>query len=317
MLPFVLGWMIWSGGRRFSGGDEHLMYYVDYAGYQILNVTLSNLSDVLYKNIGALVAGVAAIIVPAPESHFSTVLAATIAVGALVGAYRLARDREQARPYALYSAGLMAMLVVWHYPPNSRFVFPLFPILIAGFAYQMQATLAILRHAYADSKQKRSAVIFASVLLALAIPVLWNNYDFSFDTAPSTRRNQVLTMGDDVFCAQRMRSELPAEARIMAPNDPTMYLLTGSPSISMAVAPRYWYAGGFERMLEQHARLPEVAREHGMTHLYVNRRHRWVLTEKEHERLFAMFANSPALKPVMQCGSVITVYEINAAKAVL
>ena len=226
-----------------------------------------------------------------------------------MGAYKLARNREQTLPYVLYAAGSMVMLVVWHYPPNSRFVFPLFPLLIAGFAYQMQATLAILRHAFADPAQKKVSVVFGSVLLGLATLVLWNNYEFSSDVAPSTRRNQILMGVDDVDCSQRMRSELPSDAKIMAPNDPTMHLLTGRPSISMAVAPRYWYAGGYERMLQQHVRLPDVAREHGMTHLYVNRRHRWVLTDNERGRLFAMFANNPDLKPVMQCGEAI-VYEV-------
>ena len=105
----------------------------------------------------AFLNSVASIIVPFSDPVLTKMLVQTIGVGILIGVYRLARDRAQARAYAIYGPLSAAMLVVWHYPPTARFLFPVFPLLLAGFSYQLAQTVQIVRKAYADPRQRRAA----------------------------------------------------------------------------------------------------------------------------------------------------------------
>ena len=108
-----------------------------------------------------------------------------------------------------------------------------------------------------------------------------------------------------------MRSELPPNTKILAPNDPIIYLLTGRESMRMTIAPKFFYAGGHERMLHEYDNLPKVAREHGMTHLYVNPLNHWeLLSEEKRAKLFNSFRTNPNLQERFRCGAA-TVYEIH------
>jgi hypothetical protein len=309
MLPFVLGWSLWTKAHKPATTDPYLMYYIDYVWYQFYNVNLSNVVMVLWKNIDAVLTGMGTLVMPFAESPLTKMMVQTIAVGMIVGIYRLARDREGVRGYALYGALFTIMLVSWHYPPNARFLFPIFPLLLAGFSYQIAMTVTLIRKAYADPRQKIAAVVIAGALLALSYPVLRNNYLFMFHIAPSSQSGQRRIAEDNLPCAARIREELPAGAKIMASNDPTMYLLTGLTSLRMTVPPVYWYEERFEEMLAENVRMPQVAREHGMTHLYVNRGFRGDLTEQQQQKFLAAIGTSADLKTVFQCGAA-TLYEI-------
>jgi hypothetical protein len=265
---------------------------------------------VLWKNIDAVLTGIGTLIMPFSESPLTKMLVQTIAVGTIVGIYRLAKERETTRFYALYGALFTVMLVIWHYPPNARFLFPIFPLLLAGFSYQLAMTVNLIRKTYQDPQQKIAAVVIATALLFVSWPVLRNNYVFIFDIAPSSQAGQRKIVEDNLPCAARIRQELPTKARIMAANDPTMYLLTGLTSMRMTVPPVLWYEERFHELLAENARMPQVAREHGMTHLYVNRNFRGDLTEEQQQKFLASLESNAALNPVLQCGGA-TLYELH------
>lgn len=309
MLPFVTGWSLWAGSHKDSTENLYVMYYVDYVRYQFHNVNLSNFLMVLWKNIDAILTGMGTLILPFSESPLTKMLTQTIAVGTIVGVYRLAKDREQTRAYAIYGALFTLMLVVWHYPPDARFLFPIFPLLLAGFSYQVAMTVDLLRKAYVDPKQRVSTIAIAPILLFVSWPILRNNYRFIFEIAPASQMDQRRIAEDNLPCAARIREELPGGARIMASNDPTMYLLTGLPSMRMTVPRALWYEERFDEILQENTRMPQIARQFGMTHLYVNRHFRGDLTEKQQRKFLDLLASDSSLQPALQCGAA-TLYEV-------
>ena len=133
MMPLIVAWSLWSGTHKLRSDDLYFMYYVDYIGYEFYNVTSSNFLVVLWKNFDAVMTSMGSLILPFSDSPITKILTQTIAVAMIAGIYRLARDREEVRPYAIYFALFAVMLVLWHYPPNARFLFPVFPLLLAGF----------------------------------------------------------------------------------------------------------------------------------------------------------------------------------------
>ena len=95
---------------------------------------------IVWSNVDGLLNSVASVVIPFSDSVLTKMLAQTIGVGAIEGVYRLARDRARGPRIRDLRPALRAMLVVWHYPPTPRFLFPLFPLLLAGFSYQLAQT---------------------------------------------------------------------------------------------------------------------------------------------------------------------------------
>ena len=309
MMLFILAWGLWSGAHKLRSADLYFMYYVDYVGYQFHNVTSTNFIVVLWKNLDAIMTSMGSLVLPFSDSVLSKILAQTIAVAMMAGIYRLARDREEVRAYAIYCALFALMLVLWHYPPNARFLFPVFPLLLAGFAYQLIHTATIVRKAYADPKQKTQAIVFAGILALIALPIFRSNYEFIFEIAPAAQRAERLIARENTACGVRIRSELPPNARIASHHDAMLNLLSGRSSMRMTIPPIYWYEDRFDEMVSHYTRIPQIAREHGMTHLAMNRRFHADLNDDQHRQFLSAIDQNSDLRELFHCGEAV-VYEI-------
>ena len=279
------------------------MYYVDYVRYQLYIVNWSNFYRIFWSNFDGLLNSLATIVMPFSDSIFTRILVQTIAIGIIVGVYRLARDREQARAYAIYAALSSALLVVWHYPPTPRFLFPIFPLLLAGFSYQLARTLELVRMAYADPRQRRAAVVFAAVLVLLILPVARMNWAFIFEIAPETLAGYRRLRTDNMAAARRIATELPAGAKLMAGNDVLLYLLTGRRAMCMMLPSSLWYEERLDEMVERERQMPEVARRHGLDYFFVNRAAKGDLSDDVHKRVLQAFDASPELRPMFTSGN--------------
>ena len=317
MAPFLVGWAIWTAGHRLQNADPYLLYYVDYVRYQLYIVNSSNFGLVFWHNLEALLNSAGNIVLPFSESFPTRILLQTIGVAIIAGVYRLAREREQVRAYAIYAALSSAMLVVWHYPPTPRFLFPLFPLLLAGFSFQLAHTITVIRKAYSDPRQKGAAIVFAAVLMLLAVPVARMNWSFLFEIAPETQAGYRRLRSDNITIARRINSELPPTAKIMIPNDATafaandvtLYLLTGRHAMSMMFPSSLWYEERFEEMVQQQRRMPLVAREHGLGYIYVDRAAKGHLPVGIHERILQGFDSARDLRSLFTSTDTV-MYEV-------
>jgi hypothetical protein len=317
MVPFLAAWAVWAGAHNAHTHDPYLMYYVDYVRYQLYIVNWSNFYVVFWHNFESLLNSAASIVVPFGDSIFTRMLVQTIAVGIIVGVYRLARDRQQTRAYAIYGVLSSAMLVVWHYPPTPRFLFPIFPLLLAGFSYQLAQTVTLIRKAYADPRQKVAAVVVAVVLLLLVVPVIWINCSFLFEVAPATQAGYRKLRAENVAAARRIDAALPPNAKIMVPNDTTafsandvtIYLLTGRSAMSMMFPTSFWYEERFDKMVEQQRGMPQVAHEHGLGYIYFDRAAKGNLPDGVQARIRKTFDSMREISPVFTSGEAV-LYEI-------
>jgi hypothetical protein len=256
----------------------------------------------------------ASVIMPFSDSVLTKMLVETIGVGVVIGVYRLARDRAEARAYAIYALLSSAMLVVWHYPPTARFLFPVFPLLLAGFSYQLAQTVQIIQKAYADPRQRRSAIVFAAVLILIAVPVIRMNWSFLFEIAPAAQLAYRKQRADNMAAARHIRTELPADAKIMSGIDPMLYLLTGRQGMCMMLPANLWYEERLDDMVERERRMPQVARDHGLDYLYVNRAVKGDFTEDVHKKVLRAFDTSAELVPAFKAGQGV-LYKVRPAVA--
>jgi hypothetical protein len=136
MLPAVAGWQWWVSGHLSRSWDLVTLYYTNYLGFQVYNVSLRDLPLVMWHNLDGFLMGAGKLLtfdVPFGSKHLERV----VAVAAIAGCVRLAR-RTHKLQYPMAGAGFTLALLVWHYTPDQRFVFPLYPLLLAGLWTELQ-----------------------------------------------------------------------------------------------------------------------------------------------------------------------------------
>ena len=163
-LPAVIVWSWWSRSHLPQSHDMSLLYYVDYMAFEKATVGLDNFWIVLWKNIDQILYGMGSLVLPKVVAFLPLkILTQMIAVAMLSGVVRLVK-RGIAIDYAVFGLLSVGILAVWHYPPNERFVLPLFPLLLAGLFTELDHLAGMLRKAlrHKDPAQRVVAVMFAT-----------------------------------------------------------------------------------------------------------------------------------------------------------
>ena len=96
---------------------------------------LRDLPLVIWYNLDGFLMGAGRLLIfdlPYGSKHLERV----VAIAAIAGCVRLTM-RRRALQYPLAALGMSAILLVWHFPPDQRFVFPLYPLLLMGLATEV------------------------------------------------------------------------------------------------------------------------------------------------------------------------------------
>jgi hypothetical protein len=313
MLPFVIGWGLWSATHKFPAASTTLAYYTDYVKFQFLNVGLDNLAVVLWKNIDELLYSIGSLIVPQVVALLPVkILTQVIGIAMISGVVRLAR-RGIAVPYALFALVSSGMLVVWHFPPTERFVLPIFPLLAAGLVVELEHLGQMLRTAFRhkDVSQRIVAGVFALVIVAIFGGAFCLDLFVTLKAMPeqtSADRARLLeTRETYAWIAQH----LPPGAGVLSNDDPLLYLYTGHPGNYSPLLPRWWYAGDHEKVIGFLKDVVPYCRTRGFDYILATEFDvsRWggELDAPDAERAIA---ENPLLERLYRAPSGATVYRI-------
>jgi hypothetical protein len=273
MLPAVLGWQWWlarhlENARQLGHVvDQAALYYTNYVAYQSFNVPLKDLPLVVWYNLDGFLQGAGKLLIfdlPYGSKHLERL----IAIAAIAGCIRLTM-RTRALQYPLAALGMTAILLVWHFPPDQRFVFPLYPLLLAGLATEVRNLCGALRTAWAKPAfSDRFAVagfggllacvglfaVFCTMFgLAHVIPDLFATYRADFEA-----REQAY---------QWIDRNLPHGANVYAYHDPIMFLYTGHKASRLPIPPKFLYHGDDAGVDELMGSLADFARGHHLDYL--------------------------------------------------
>jgi hypothetical protein len=243
MLPAMLGWQWWMARHMTHAWDLVTLYYTNYVNYQIYNVPLHDLPLVIWYNLDGFLMGAGKLLIfdlPYGSKHLERV----VAIAAMAGCVRLTM-RTRALQYPLAALGMSAILLVWHFPPDQRFVFPLYPFLLMGLATEVRNLCAALRVAWAKpALADRIAVAgFGGILAGLAafaifctvfglthvIPDLFASYRTDFSA-----REQAY---------EWINRNVPRNASVYAYQDPVLFLYTGHKACRLPIPPKFLYHG--------------------------------------------------------------------------
>jgi hypothetical protein len=252
MLPAVAGWQWWTARHLAHSWDLVTLYYTNYVGFQMYNVPPRDLPLVVWYNLDGFLQGAGKLLIfdlPYGSKHLERI----VAIAAIAGCIRLTM-RKRALQYPLAALGMSAILLVWHFPPDQRFVFPLYPLLLMGLATEVRNICTALRTAWAKpALADRCAVagfggllacvaafaIFCTVFgLTHVIPDLFASYRSDF----SARRQAYEWIDNNV----------PRDANIYAYQDPVLFLYTGRKACRLPIPPKFLYHGddnGIDRLM--------------------------------------------------------------------
>jgi hypothetical protein len=314
MFPFVAAWMLWARLHLLHTDDAALVYYTDYFRYEVYNVSIHNLHLVLWKNLDGLVSSLGYLILPnVTSSLFMKILAELIGVAMISGIVRLVKSGKAVH-YAIFAAGTAFMLVIWHFPPNERFVLPLAPLGFAGLVTEMEHFVGMaragLKHREASQRVAAAVMLGLVGLMFLGAAGLQAYVGGAFlgETANEYRTRNIDYRGAYAW----IRANLPQDAALLAYNDPVLYLYTGRSSISRPLPPYIWYAGDRARAVEMYRSLAPYAREHGAGYVYFTTADmRRDMDAEDVTAIEDAVHSNTAFKPIFQYG-IGTIYSVDA-----
>lgn len=251
MLPAVIGWSLWTRSHIPASPDQTLLYYTDYVRYQFLNVGFDNLAIVLWKNIDQILYGMGSLVLPKVVSFLPVkILTQVIAIAMIAGTLRMARRRIMVH-YAAFGLVSLAMLLVWHFPPNERFVLPLLPLLVAGLIEELDHLRKMLAASFRhrDVSQRVAGGIFAAAAVAIfgSAAVLQGYVTFVFLHESAQQNAAKLAAVRPAYAW--ILANAPPSAGVLSYDDPALYLYTGHRGNYLPLLPRWWYAEDHAAMI--------------------------------------------------------------------
>jgi hypothetical protein len=314
MLPAVLGWMTWAAAHRTPSLDLVNIESTNYLAYQLMNVTWETLPLVVWKNLDQLLLGIGAFAMPKTELNFLTKIVTVVAaLGTLSGVARLFRAGRM-RAYIGYAVFSSAILLVWHFPPNERFTLPLLPLCLAGLFVEARHMREMIRQVMAKpaKDQKVAAGLIAAVTLGAMLVSVSRHLESDFRVIPAGYAQGRLDLAEKQAAYRWINGNLAPEARVVAYDDPTLYLFTGRYSIHRVIPTSYWYredqkaTAGFFRTIDHYAA------ERGFRYLYVNGSDfRRDLSAEEKTAALQALRQHPGWKPIFHTEHGV-LYELGA-----
>lgn len=312
MLPFIASWTLWSSGHHIHGMDNTLMYYTDYTGYEFLNVDIYNVGIVVWKNLDGMLYGMGSLILPSIlPGLFARILTQVIAVAMIVGIVRLVR-RGVWQDYASFALVSCLILLVWHFPPNERFVLPLLPLLLAGLITEIEHIWNMLRTGlrHKDFSQRAvAAVMAAGVAIVFGGAVIVEGY-VTFVYLNESGRQKAAKLADQRVAYKWMAENLPRDANVLSYDDPLLYLYSGHRGNYLPLLTRWWYANDDAAAIEAYKNIVPYCGDRRLDYVYFTSQDlsREVGDEGQ-AAIEKIVLSNPQLVPVFQYG-IGTVYKI-------
>jgi len=269
MLPSLLGWTLWTHAHRAVSTDTMTLFYTDYLGFWAREVSATGLPLVLWTNLDSLLSAIGGMVIfGLPDSLAGKTIARLLAVAALVGLARLWR-RSRAAPYLWTTAGYLAVLLAWNYPPDQRFLTPVFPVLLAGLYAELRRLATRLRAAFSSggAADRAVAAALAALLAAAGAAAVAGALAGLFVALPRFLDEQRAHLAQRRPAYDWIASHTPSDAAALAYFDTELYLYSGRKACFFVIPSGLAYAGDKAASERYYSSVVTYARAHQLTYI--------------------------------------------------
>jgi hypothetical protein len=263
-------WFLWTHTHAYTGADPVTIYYVDYARFYLASVHASDIPRFVQANLDSMATATARLLFATSGLDLaSRMFAWVVAIAAASGIRRMVARSGQIH-FAMFSLLSFLMFVAWNWPPNERYLLPLWPAIAVGFYLELRHFFDLCRINLAGGLPHRvfaSALILLGTLVCAAIP--YRNI-----------RGVLLDLPDVLEDYRRIsearqpgyswiRANSPAGAQVLTYDDPLMYLYTGRSGYAMPILHWITYAGTPERSDAYFKTAADFMQEHQLSYALV------------------------------------------------
>ncbi len=315
LLAAVIGWMWWTRTHTKTSVDLTTLYYTDYMRY-LLRFDWNVLPSVLWKNIDQLLYSMGSMAVPRVfDAFFMKTLTQVVGVAMIVGTVRLVR-RGGAGQYASFALITSAILLIWNFPPTERFVVPLYPLLLAGLATEIEHLGKMLLGAFRKKDMGERVVasgFLAAVVFLLGMGLALQVYmTFFYPRQASAARVEKLR--DQRAAYQWISNNLPTSAKVLSYDDPLLYLYTGRRGHYLPLDPLWWYTEDHDSIRGSYRDVAAYSRSHGLEYIYFTSEDLSRETgDEDRTAVQRLVRENRELTPVFQAG-IGTIYRVGPAR---
>ncbi|HVP47380.1 MAG TPA: hypothetical protein VMT32_12380 [Bryobacteraceae bacterium] len=267
MFPAVAGWSLWTRGHLRHATDIVSLYYIDYMGYRRFCMGWRDLPVVIWKNLDGLFHGTTGFVMCGlRDTPMGMYLSRLLAIGAIAGVVRLAR-RGGMTPYHWFAAGYAVILLVWHFPPDERFLLPVFPLLLAGFATEGGHLAGVMKKAWSCSRANRAVAcgLVTGVVAAAGLGIVLDA-DALFCEFPGIIEQHRTVLAGKLAAFRWIAQNTPCGS-FYAYDDVVAFLYTGRHAVSLPVLPMPFYHEDRDGILEPLRAMPAFTREQHLDYL--------------------------------------------------
>jgi hypothetical protein len=240
------------------------------------------------------------------------ILTQVVGVAMISGIVRLFR-RGVAVPYCFFAIVSSAMLIVWHFPPNERFVLPLCPLLLAGLLAELEHLTQLIKGAFhhKDVGQRVAASGMAVVLGAIVVAALLVQFFMSFEYLYDSAQQYRMKLVDMRAAYTWIAANVPDSSKVLSNDDPILYLYSGRRGHVVPLVPRSWYADDHASTVAAYRDIAAYCRAQGFEYFYSNTddTSRWTSDPAEIQSVRQAVHENPELTPLFAYGFG-TVYKV-------
>ena len=271
MVPMVAGWMSWVHLHQSPSTTLVALYNTDYLGFQLLNVHWNDLGVVVWTNLAHLLYQMGTLVFPLESDSFlMPLIRDTIGVAILWRLFCRRRDAAL-QPYLFFAVLTVVELLVWHFPPNLRLMYPLVPLFAAGLMWEGEHLVRMIRQAATqkDRSQRVAAWAIASVVAAAVLWGIWTQSYMTFRLLPTTSSNNHSIQTEHEEAYRWIAQHVDAKFNVLAAN-PALYLYTGRHTAGIGVMPIDWYRHNHTRMLATFRGISDYASANNLEYIYMH-----------------------------------------------
>jgi hypothetical protein len=268
MLGAIAGWQGWCATRAFHASDDINAYYTSYTAFYARTFSWPDLPHRIWANADAIIESLARLVLfQSGDEPWMRALAWVITVAAVAGVASL--FRRGIGYYPAFAALLLAELLLWQYPPDQRFVYPLLPLYVAGLAAKLSEVAALGVRSW-KTKTGANRVAAVPVMLAIAALIAGSVWSMAQGTAVVLpdyfhERQRQLTRLQPVW--HWISANTPVDARFAACDDTLLYLYANRRGYTEPILPAVVYGVQAETVPPYIAGLPALWRQVGVTHV--------------------------------------------------